>query len=89
MEQTGTGTLRTAPWKAGTKGSWEITKRLSVWMGLFLEIACLLGCPRLQGQDTELRHHLLLLLALSRALPSLFLFPGPEERPRGRPGTGG
>lgn len=46
----GTGTLRTTPWKAGMKGPWEITKRLTVWTGLFLEIACLLGCPRLQGK---------------------------------------
>lgn len=39
-----------------------------------------LGC---QGKTlTELRHHLLL-LALSLAPPSLLLFPGPEERPRG------
>lgn len=61
--------------------------RASCWDGrLFLELACLIGCPRLPAQETEPRHHLLLLIPPSLALPHLFLFPG-SVASGGRTGT--
>lgn len=71
------------------QGHWEPRPRKLEWRApwklqgadclegrLFWEIACLVGCSRLQVQETELRHHLLFLIPPSLALPNLLLFSG-------------
>lgn len=72
----GTGTLRTTPWRAGMKGSQEVTKRLTVWTeGYFWRQPAWLGALSFQGKKSSCvipssSSHLFL------ALPSLCLFPG-------------